>query len=104
MVSLTCDSGSQVDASITGTSGFESQDDSGNIVAPYSTYLYCDNNAPKITNITVTGGDSSSVIKDLLVSGSTLTITADVIEAESLDMTANIWLDTVKNATEPSSS
>lgn len=100
MVPLTCDSGSQVAVSIDGSSGLESQDDSGNVVVPYNTYFYCDNTAPIITSINVTGVSSDSIIKDLLVSGSTLTVTANVIEAESLDLFANVQLDKIKNATE----
>lgn len=97
-ISLTCDSGSQVEASIASYSGMESQDDAGNAVEPYSTYLYCDNSAPRIESINVTG-ESSSVIKEI-ASGSKLTITVNVSEPESDELNAYAMLDKLKNATE----
>ncbi|MGV8171267.1 MAG: hypothetical protein ACP5OA_01065, partial [Candidatus Woesearchaeota archaeon] len=101
-ISIICDSGSQVDAAITSYSGFESQDDAGNPVEPYSTYLYCDNNAPSIESINATGEASIEFVTDI-VSGSTVTIKASVQEAELLqadDLIAYALLDKMKNSTE----
>ena len=97
-IPLTCESGSMIDVSITGFSGVASQDDAGNIVAPYTTYLYCDNNPPIIGDINVSG-DASSIIQQF-VSGSTLTVTAAVKETESIELAALLWTDKAKNSTE----
>jgi len=99
LVSLTCESGEMIEASIAGFSGVESQDDAGNVVAPYSTYLYCDNNAPVIKDINVSG-DATSIIKEF-ISGSTLTVTAKVTEVESIELNASLWTDKLKNSTDP---
>jgi hypothetical protein len=97
---LTCSSGAQVDISIVNLAGFSSQDDAGNTVKPYSTYLYCDNIAPKITDINVTSQSSTILLSSEIVSGSTLTLTVKVDEADSDEINAVVWLDKLRNATE----
>ncbi|MGV8141611.1 MAG: hypothetical protein ACP5NW_04190, partial [Candidatus Woesearchaeota archaeon] len=100
-ISLTCVSGSMVEISITGFSGFSSQDDAGNPVKPSSTALYCDNTAPLITDMNATGQTSTILPTSVIVSGSTVTITANVLESESEELNVSLWLDTLKNSTEP---
>ncbi|HYD03797.1 MAG TPA: hypothetical protein VEC16_05880, partial [Alphaproteobacteria bacterium] len=95
---ISCSSGSQVDVSISSTGGFVSRDDSGNQIAPYNTYFYCDNTVPDIESINVTG-QTSSVIREL-VSGSNIKIEAKVKEAEANELTAQAYLEKIKNATE----
>ncbi|MGV8086447.1 MAG: hypothetical protein ACP5N1_02340 [Candidatus Woesearchaeota archaeon] len=98
IVPLTCTSGSSVTITITSFSGFSSQDDSGNALDPFSTIVYCDNNAPIIKDVFVRG-DSSSVIQEI-VSGSTITILANITEIESEELNAYLYLDKIKNSTE----
>ncbi len=97
-VPLTCTSGSQVTISITDFSGFDSQDDAGNVLTPFNTQVYCDNVAPIVNGITVTG-DATSVIKEF-VSGSTITLIANVTEVDSDELLALVYLDKIKNSTE----
>ena len=103
IVSLTCSSGSQVEISIAGLAGLSSQDDSGNPVEPSSAYVYCDNIAPKIMSMNVTGQTSEILPQSVIVSGSTLTVTAKVNEAESEKIKASLWLDKLRNGTEEGS-
>ncbi len=98
-VLLTCDSGSTINVAIASFGGLESQDDAGNIVAPYNVDLYCDDNDPSIKNITVTGENPGSVIKEI-VSGSTITVTAQVVEPESDEIIALAHFGKAKNVTE----
>jgi len=83
-VSLTCTDNAVVETSITNIGGFNSQDDSGNIVQPYNTNLYCDNTAPVIDSVLLVGDYTSG----LLVSGKTITLTAVVNESASDYITA----------------
>ena len=97
-IQVTCTSGSQTTISITSFSGFESQDDSGNVISPFSAIVYCDNTPPIITNISISG-DKTSLIHEF-ESGSTLTIIANVTEADSEEINAFVFLDKIKNSTE----
>jgi hypothetical protein len=97
-VSLTCNSGSQVPISITEFFGYESQDDAGNLIAPFTAHLYCDNTAPVINDIMVTADASSKILE--FVEASTITISANVTEVESDELTAFVYLDKIKNSTE----
>jgi hypothetical protein len=96
-VQLTCSS-NEFEVRITSQGALISQDDAGNVIADYSTTIYCDNNAPTIENITV-NSVTSSVLQDV-VSGSTITLTAAVSEFESDEILAYAWLDLLKNSTE----
>lgn len=86
-------------ARILNVAPFISQDDSGNIIKPYSTQFYCDNAPPLIKNTTWLS--DAQLVHNLIMTGRTLTLIVDVLEAESEELNASAWLDKIKNATEP---
>jgi hypothetical protein len=75
-----------------------SQDDSGNKLPYYERVLKCDNSVPVIT--TIDWGSNSQIGEDLVVTGSTVSLTVNVDEPDS-KIVASAYFDKIKNETIP---